>query len=452
MRQNSIARVSAATPFLALEQLDISAILNGRYIPSLEEETAALQEATDIQAEITSDLNEASRTEEITDTMMELADQAESITELTPVQAALIDTASEAAVAGTDNDPDSVVPSMEKYIGKNLAQEGFAEDLRKRADEVWQRIRAFVTEMWNRLVELYRNIFLAVPRNLARIARLREEITAKKKVNSKDQKSATIKINVGVVPLSYNGYVVKSAKELDTGLHELVNLTKYCFTVYPRQVRAQADVVLDALKKFKPDEAQKTLGDVASKVSRANFTQVPNNPTTGYLGDFDLTVRRIDPKRLAGLPDGQILNALYHTKVEPTQRVAHRIGAATASQSRDFATMNYDEMYKILTSTESLLKSVLSFEGSSDQKGMSRIKEDLVKAGTEAQAKLNQIDVNNPDGRRSYDFAKDVVHSLQNFSTTFMRWNSALTPPVLKKVISTSKASLILVEKSLAQY
>lgn len=451
MRQNTLAALQpAATGFMSMEHLSIDDVLKNRYIPSLEEDVAALQEATDIQAQIVGDLDEAARTEQITDNMLELADKTDSMPDVcTPVQAAIMDTASEMAVAGTSTNPDDVIPSMEAFIGKNLATEGFGDDLRKRAAEIWENIRRFVIEMWVRLKEAFKKIFFALPRTLARVKQLREELDSRKK-NGGDPKKPTITILVGTASLSYNGYVVKTSKELNNGLHELSSLGKWAFKQYPQMVKVQGDIVSGALKSYQPEDAQKVLGDVVQKLSRANFNTVINNPNTGYLGDFELTTHRVDSKRIADLEDGRVLNALQASKIEVTQRVNGRMGM-TAHSDREFATMDFTEMGNTLTNIEGLLKMIMSFEDSSEMKAMDKIHSDLMAGGEAAKNAFAKF-ASDEGNKSAQNFAEDVMKSLMNFNTTFTRWNTILTPVVIKKIVNTCRASLVLVDKSLAQY
>lgn len=446
-----IAAPVAPTPpaELSIESMTIDQFLNGRAMLSVEEEIVVLQEADDLQGEISSGLAEAGRVEDVSDAMLDIADTVSEVKVLTPEQAMLIDNASEMAVAGTDADPDDVIPAMEPVLDGTVSIEAFVEDMRKRAGEIWARIRQFVVELWAKITAFFKSIFQAVPRNLNRVKELREALALKKKaVDGKTKKAPVITIMVGTTALSYPSYMVKNAKELNRGLTELSGLGKWVYGDYLKQVKKQGDLIASELKKFNPNTAGDSLSATARGLAGINFPTIVNTPGTGFMGCFELHKVRLDKAKVASLSDSQVLNALRNSKIT----IEHRDGAQAAVHREGFATMEFADMEATLTAVEGLLKQVGGYETSADYKALDKTHQDLLAGGTAAVAAMSKMSGDDEAGKTQREFAVDVMKSLQNFNTTFTGWASNLTVPVAKKFINASRSSLVLVEKSLAQY
>lgn len=435
---------------LAIESMSIDQILVGRAVLSVEEEVVALQEADELQGEVVDGIAEAERVEDVTDAMLNIADTVEEVDQLTPQQAMLIENASEVAVAGTDTSPDDVIPPMEDLIGegKEVALESFVEDMRRRAGEIWARIRQFVIDLWAKITAFFKRIFATAPRHLARIKELRDVIAAKKKGGNAKAKSETVQVMVGTTALSYPSYMVRNANDLNKGIGELQKLSDWVYGQYLKNVKVQGDMIATELKKFDPNKAAESLATVARGLPKANFNNVLKSPGTGYMGCFDLHVVRIEKDKIQGLSDSQVLNALRHTKIV----LESRDGAAPAVTREGFATMSFEEMEAVLKSVEGVLKKVVGYETSSDYKALESTRQALMEGGNAATAAMGKMNGNDEAGKMQRMFALEVMKSLQNFNTTFTGWASNLTVPMSKKLINVSRASLVLVEKSLAQY
>lgn len=418
---------------------------------SLEEEIAVLSDVADEQAKLGVDVAEATRVEDISDNLLNIADDAENIEELTPQQAALIDTAAEMAVAGTDEDPDMVIPSMEQYIGKRVSVEG----LRETAKTIWENIRNFVISLWKRVVAMFQQLFSVMPRQQARIKALREAIALKKKAaGAHAPKSAVVHVVAGVPSISYPGHMVGNAKDLQSGLGDLTKLGNYVFSSYPKSVKKQGDVIAAELKGFDPLKPGSSLSAVRQKLLLNNFGDVPKSPATGYMGCFDLRVQNVSNKNpnLKDLSDAQVVNSLRHSSVRIESRVS--AGATGGIQNRTFATMSIAEMESTLNIADNLIKSVLSYQSGSDYKGMEATRQAMIDGGNAANAAVAKA-YDKPDtaataAERGY--AVDVMKGLMNFNTTYVGWTTNLPGEFIKKLLNAVKVSLVLVDKSLAQY
>jgi hypothetical protein len=435
---------------LSIEQMSIEQILKDRHVPSLEEEVVDLQEADAAQAQASADVQETARVEDVTDVMLNVADTLETAETITPQQAMLTDTVSEMAVAGSDGDPDDVIPTAADVVEEKVALESFVEDIRKRAAEIWQRIRAFCLEIWKTIKEFFARIFHAAPRLLARVKELRDIATEKKKTfGSADPAQATVLPMAGTNSISYPDYMVHNTKELAKGLGELGSLAKYAFGPYLKDCRSMGDYVATELKKFDPKHAADHLKNVALNVQKNNFTSWPGNPQTGYLGCFDIDPVRLDKNKTKDLSYAQITAALRNSgmKLRPRQGRAGLINT-----KNEFATMTFAEMEQTLSLVESLVKQVVAFESSADGKAVEKTRQDLIEGGNHASIEIGKFGGQDPAGNQERMYAMDVMKALANFNTTLTRWMTELTMPVTKKIYQTARTSLVLVEKSLSQY
>lgn len=436
---------------LSIEEMSIDQILAGRHVPSLEEETIDLQEADTAQAQATADVQEANRVEDVTDVMLNVADTLETTDEITPQQAMLTDTVSEMAVAGSDGDPDDVIPTASDVVEGKVSLESFVEDIRKRAAEIWQRIRQFCLEIWKTIKEFFARIFHAAPRLLHRVKELRDAVNAKKKESASEYKLAsdTVMPLAGTNAISYPDYMVHNTKELAKGLGELGSLAKYAFGSYLKDCKSMGDYVADELKKFDPKHAADHLKNVALNVQKNNFGNWPGNPQTGYLGCFDVDPVRLDKNKTKDLSYPQITAALRNSGMKLRVRQGR---AGLINTKNEFATMTFAEMEQTLNLVEGLVKQVVAFETSTDSKAIEKTRQDLIEGGNHASAELGKLQGNDEAGRTERAYAIDVMKALANFNTTLTRWMTELTMPVTKKIYQTARTSLVLVEKSLAQY
>jgi hypothetical protein len=437
---------------LAIENMTIDQVLVNRYVPSLEEEIVDLQEADQLQAQADADVAETTRVEDVTDVMLNVADTLDTVEEITPQQAMLTDTVSEMAVAGTDGDPDDVIPSAADVTEGKISLESFVEDIRKRAAEIWARIRQFCLEIWNTIKEFFNRIFHAAPRLLARVKELRSAVEAKKKGNLAPTAGFVVPL-MGANSVSYPGYMVRNQSELAKGLSQLEGLAKYAYGNYLKDCKSMGEFVAGELKKFDVKNPAEHLKNVAQTVQRNNFTNWPGNPPTGYMGCFDVIPSKLDKNKTKDLSHAQIVSALRSSGM----RLQARHGsAALVNTKNQFTTMDFPQMESTLKQVESLVKLIVGFESSADSKSLEKVRQDLISGGDHASAEVGKINVTagGTDAMSATErqYTMDVMKSLANFNTTLTRWMTELTMPVTKKIYQSCRTSLVLVEKSLGDY
>ena len=443
---------AAAAPTLSIESMSIDQILTGRVVLSIEEQIVALAEADQLADEVSKDVAETTRVEDVTDTMLNVADTLEGATEITPQQAELVDAASEMAVAGSDGDPDDVIPSAGVLLdpASDVTIESFVEDIKKRAMEIWNRIKQFCIQIWNGIVSFFQRIFSAAPRLLHRIKQLREVSGIKKKGGGNAQpKHGQVQVLVGANAISYPDYQVRDSKELIKGLGELKTLATYANGPYLKDIKSMGDQVAAELNKFDPKKAAEHLKTCAQGLQRNNFTNLPSNPPTGYLGCFEVHATRLDKSKTKDLSDSQILGALRNSGV----KIQARHGKAPMVNTKNgFATMSFAECDSVMSAVEALVKLLVASETSSGTKGVETARLALIAGGTHAATAVANLQGQDEAGKAERSYAVDVMKGLANFNTTLTRWVSDLSMPVAKKIYQTSTSALVLVEKSLAEY
>jgi len=446
------AQAPAVAPTLSIESMSIDDILVGRAVLSIEEEVTALAEADQLADEVSKDVAETTRVEDVTDTMLNVAETLEGATEITSQQAELVDAASEMAVAGSDGDPDDVIPSAGVLLDPEagVSVESFVEDIKKRAMEIWNRIKQFCIQIWNSIVEFFKRIFNAAPRLLHRIKELREVSAVKKKAGSNAQpKSGQVQVLVGGNSISYPDYMVRDSKELIKGLNELKTLATYANGPYMKDIKSMGEQVAAELNKFDPKKAAEHLKTCAQGLQRNNFTNLPSNPPAGYIGCFEVHATRLDKSKTKDLSDSQILGALRNSGV----KLQARHGKAPLLNTKNgFQTMSYAECDSVMSAVEGLVKMLVASETSSGTKDVERARLALIAGGTHASTAVGNMQGDDEAGKAERSYAVDVMKGLANFNTTLTRWVSDLTMPVAKKIYQTSRTSLVLVEKSLSEY
>lgn len=439
---------------LSIEEMSVEQILEGRTVLSVEEEVEVLAEADQLQNQVSQDVAETTRVEDVTDVMLNVADTVETVQEITPAQAMLVDTVSEMAVAGTDGNPDDVIATAEPLLEgtpeeKAVALESFIEDVRKRAGEIWEKIRKFCLEIWNTIKAFFSRIFSAAPRLLHRVKELRLAVAEAKKAGG-EAKATHVCVMVGAGAISYPDYQVRDTNELVKGIGELKSLATYAYGSYLKQAANMGEKVAAELKKYDPKKAGEHLKAVATGLQANNFTNVVNNPPTGYLGCFEVAVHRVDKSKTKDLSDAQIVGALRNSGVKIQPRPGK--GSMLSTGKNVFATMDFSEMDKTLTAVEGLVKQLVAAEKSSDMKAIEKARADLLEGGNHAAQAVNALQGSDEAGKTERAYALDVMKALMNFNTTLTRWMSELTMPMCKRIYQTSRVSLVLVESSLKQY
>jgi hypothetical protein len=226
---------------------------------AMEEAAFEVAEAGEHAAEIQHDLAESERVIQVSDALEDLAFVADSIKQATPAEAALMETAGNMAVAGTDVEPDAIVPSMESFIGQRIATEGIKET----AQRIWESIVMFIDRIWEKIRGYWR-INKTLPT-------WRKKLDALKKTAGEvgDQKHVDfVRASVHLFAFVKGGGLSdKDFQEHPLDLPRFVKTVRGMFAEYANGVVEKGHEIAKAISEFDVNRPEKAAQDLKNKLT-----------------------------------------------------------------------------------------------------------------------------------------------------------------------------------------
>jgi hypothetical protein len=226
---------------------------------AMEEAAFEVAEAGAHAAEIQHDLAESERVIQVSDALEDLAYVADSIKQATPAEAALMETAGNMAVAGTDVEPDAIVPSMESFIGHRIATEGIKET----AQRIWESIVMFIDRIWEKIRGYWR-INKTLPtwrKKLDALKKMAGEVGDQKHV---DFVRASIHLFAFV---KGGGLSEKDFQEHPLDLPRFVKTVRGMFAEYANGVVEKGQEIAKAIGEFDVNRPEKAAQDLKNKLT-----------------------------------------------------------------------------------------------------------------------------------------------------------------------------------------
>lgn len=222
----------------------------GRTI-SLEEEQLLLADAADLASDINQELNEVDRLSDVSNALEDLAAVADQIEQASPTEIALIETAGDVAVAGTDIEAEEVIPSLESYRGKKIA----TETIRARAATIWKNIQQFLKSVWEKIEKFFYSIFGTIPNTRRRLQKLKEKVDGS---HAKSPRGTMFEVSTDsaaemlsvVNRLMINKRVPRNDSEFMGSLDRLHEMTKYVYGPNIVNRNTLGNEIADAIEQF----------------------------------------------------------------------------------------------------------------------------------------------------------------------------------------------------------
>jgi len=414
-----------------------------RPVLALEEEEVIIDEAQTDGAEVATDLAEAERIVEVSDALEDLAVIADGIEEATPTEVALIENAGQMAVAGSDVEPEEVVPQMTEPVmaedGTTVVQESFigrkisTEGIREVARTIWENVKKFLKSIWEKITRFFHNIVAGVPRLQASIKSLKASVEAAKEAGKKAE--GKIEVSSGVAALSINGAAVTTGATLKKGLQELVMASKYVFESYAKSAAARGYDVAKAIASFDPMKPQVATEAAIKACGQKHFETFGGKKE--LLGN--VVLKTSEPVKLE-----EGLSALERCRKEGV--VLEPVDKAVSTASMDV--LSFADLSGLLDSAENLLSIVDGYENGSGYKSLLKAKTELEAAG--AKAATAMAAAKDAGGEVKPDTA--AYKALLNFNLAFAKGVYQPAAPMVTTDLKVVRAVIALVVKSLAAY
>ncbi len=417
---------------------------------SLEEEQVMLDEAGTASAGAENDLQQVERIIEVSDGLEDLAVIADGIEEASPAEVALIENAGNLAVAGTDIQPDEIIPSMESYVGTKIATEGIRETARK----LWENIKNFLKRIWVKVEAFFYKIFGTIPRLRSAIDALEKRV---EEVTGKQLDQKTIKVTSGLTMLSTNYVAAKNESDVKKGLETMTTAAKFVYGSYVESVAKRGVIIADAIRDFDPAKAEESAGALRMALKAVKPDSIP-----GIDGGDKSRFPGFTTYKGASLPGNVSLACKWYVDSDDTSvlgaldrfRNAHCDLISTSEKDKappseiDFTTMTTSGMKAILKDASALLDTLEDYKRGAKAKAINKSKSDI-EAASEKAAKAAEAMNNKDEGERvSLPYYKTLI----NFNAAYMRWSKDPAIGMLSHSMSVIKTAMMLVQKSCSAY
>jgi hypothetical protein len=447
---------------LALEGLPVK---TGAQVPtiSMEEADVMTDEAAGEASSIETDLGEANRMLDVSDGMEDMAVVADGIEEATPGEVALIDNATQMAVAGTDATPEElvapedlvVVPegedppaegsvAVESLVGNRISVEG----IRETAKRIWDNIVAFLKKIWDRIVAYFR-VAGVVPVFKKRLEALRK--AAKEAGAAKGGEHAKFKVATSL--LAVDGKMVKNGAELNKALEETIKAAAFVYGQNAEHVATFGKELATKIGTFKPENAAEIAKEVREVCAKNDHLKVPGAKASKTEGSFEvfegealLGGGHIVTKIFKDAADASDLGALDHFRRSGVFYENPKSG--TAVTEVEFEALSVAEIEALIKKAEDLLNEMAGFHSKQLPK-LKQAGEALKSASAKATAEVSKLDSKSDAG-----VGQTVAQyrSVLNFNAAYMGWVQSPAIPFYGKSISTVKGLMMVISRSLGAY
>ena len=402
---------------------------------AMEEAATELGEAGETSAEIAQDLDESERNIQIADSLSDVAFVADTIEKATPAEAALMETAGDLAVAGTDVEPEQVVPSMESYIGTTIATESIKETVTK----ILQGVLQFVERVWEKIRSYWR-VHGSLPLWRKRIEALRKRVQAAGDEVIREDVTA---------PLSLAGLVVDeqpgseaSVRMIDTNISRMVKTVHGIFSNYANGVVERGHDIVKALTEFDPNQPEKAVNDLKNRLAGMHAEGMENGKSLTLPGNFQLTldVYKSHPDEDAEAALERLRNSgvkLVKGRIHPVHQMSKaqiRLNRMSAEEFKRLA-------ISVLGNGDELLKSLEYFYEKPYQQ-MEALSKQIRSASAHATNAIGKAG----EAAMAEGKTESSYRSLLNFNKAFAQWTYHPFVPLYSYSIRTLRAMLELVE------
>ena len=420
---------------------------------SMEEEAIMLDEAGTDAASVAQELDEAERVVQVADALEDLAVVAGSSDEVSPKEAALIETAGNMAVAGTDVDPEEVVPAMESFKdGDAISGKLAMEDFKQKARTMWENIKRMLKEIWAKIESFFYKIFGTIPRLRKSLEALKAKVEGAQRLSKKEAK-----FSVGGSRFMHaGGKAISNGQALEAGLTDVLHAADFVYGSYVDGLKQRGTAVEKALEGFDAEKPTEATAKLAAELDK-HVHKVPGGSSNGgtrwpkYMvskGD-DLmggdSLFALVPKETDKVGDLGALELARQGQVllEPSSEKATATG-----QAIEFQTLDLGAAEKVIATAEKILDKMEAYQRGKAKREVQEIKSKIEAASNKAEKAAGKLG----EGSGEEQAAVPHFRALINFNLAYARWIQSPTIPFTKVAFGAIRQAMVLVDRSVAQY
>lgn len=416
-------------------------------------------EAKTLETEMSNDVQDAERALDTADSMEDLAIIADSVDEATPTETALMQVAGDMAVAGTDVDPEDVVPATECFKGRRVAAEGFRETARN----IWAAIKKFVKDIWAKLEKWFYNIFGAIPllrKSIEKTRKRMEETLNDGKFIQSDGKK--FELNNGLDSLRVGQDVKTKATDVNTAANKFKEVIEGLLD--GGMVAKYGEKVADAIEDYEGD----TLSNAGTSARKISTTLNKNKPifafvntTTSHEFGSEYTVqastgvlggREFVCRYKAVQPAGQNATALENLNEARSVRFSFQ-QLSTKVKTKDsiqFETMKTSEIEESMEIAKSILDTLENFHRRKGKKDLEKSRDRIEKACNQVESQSGKVDDNVTTTNQREILA--YTRAVYKFAPAYASLASTVLTQSYNIGLQIVRTLLMLSSRSLSQY
>lgn len=306
------------------------------------------QDVNDLNYDIANDVADVERCIEVAQVLGEVTDVVSSkVSEATPTEARLTELVGDMAVAGTDANPEDVVPSMEAYADGPAAMKKVKENIAK----MWEWLKKLVAKITERLKYYFKAVFQSSVALDKRLHDLEEQLT---KADATTFKGGKVAISAREASSIALGTVVpENLAKLKTQLDTLITVRQYFFAEYHGYLVSRLTGLRDAIMKFDPAHPDVVVNQLAEHLKGAKFPMPPGmggKTQLALMGQHQLVIEsaaeQTRKQQAAAVSAGHYLEVARKTVVE-----VHRDTEVGEVKKRDITCVNLGELRALVSET-----------------------------------------------------------------------------------------------------
>lgn len=420
--------------------------------PEGEELVQSVQESTELQGEVATDLATVERLEQSAAGLEDIAAINESVvTEAGEGELALTEVAADLATIGTDIEGAAeMVPALESYAGKRISMEGIKDT----AKQIWAAIKAFMKKIWEKIVAFWRRITDQVPSvvKAAKKLQARAEATRGKTLKEKGEKT-------GITSSEGHALLIDDKKatgfsDLTKGLDALKATNDAVLSEHANRVKAAGDFIAGKLEKFNLDDPEASLASLNSSVKQVMKKALKSINTT-VSGDkrfgSDMEVTRSEHlfgNRAVFLT--QIKESSGGTALGVAQNLRSMSCTLTASKEKlkehtgefEISTLTPSDCEKLADQIIDNMEVLKKFQ--------TKARRDLETGAGSVSSAGDKIE-KKPDDKTSPNAIKHYQAALQ-YGSVYAKWCASPFMSLLSHTLASSRTIISVANKSLSQY
>lgn len=418
---------------------------------SMEEEALLVGEAGEDLAQAEAEITEVERVEDLADALEDLAEVADTITEAQPADLAMVETATRAALAGTDVEVEEVIPALESFKGTTISTEG----LRETARRLWDNIVEMLKKVWEKLEGFFYKLVGTIPR----LRKSAEDLKARAEATvGKAAEETKHQLGGEAGTLAVGGKAPKNAAEILASLGVVRQQGDAVFKKYAGTLAKAGEQMASAISDFDIEKANEGLARVCTAATAVGISEVAKLCNASLTNDPRW--RSGEAKMAPALPGGKSIVFVAGQLADKSNPLSYADGIrrtyaevvmtsskkTDAIRSAEFTTMNTADAIAIADAILGICDVVEEFQRGKGQKDLGKARDKMKEAGAKATAKLEKS--RKDQGAMPISYYKSAI----NFNVAYGRWATSPMGSLASLSLTACRAALVVANKSLSQY